>query len=178
MMWRFESNGWPRDHLHAIDVPRDLLARDVDAVAQAGRTSSAENRDWLAAEVERVLARTGASRVVLVGNSRGGYAIRDYVRNAGGAAKVSHAILGGAPNRGVWSRPDFSPGSEFNGAGPFLTALNSPQGPGGEHVSARRALADAALGRARQVRAAHRRVDRAAEARDQRRCQGRRSRVR
>ena len=50
-----------------------------------------------------MLAATGASKVVLVGNSRGGYAIRNFIANGGGAATVSHAILGGAPNHGVWA---------------------------------------------------------------------------
>jgi triacylglycerol lipase len=57
--------------------------------------------------------------VVLVGNSRGGYAIRNYIQNGGGAAKVSHAILGGVPNHGVWmSSRACRPGSEFAGNGP------------------------------------------------------------
>ncbi len=133
-IWRFESNGWPRDRLHAIDAPNPL-SRDDDAVPQAARTSAAEHREFLAAEIDRVLARTGARQVVLVGNSRGGNAIRGYVRHGDGAAKVSHAILGGTPNHGVWSRPDFRPGNEFNGTGPVLTALNAPQGPQGLEVT-------------------------------------------
>src|SRR5881296_3760743 len=52
-IWRFESNGWPRDRLDAIDVPYPL-ARDDDAKPQAGRTSAAENAAHLAAEVDRV----------------------------------------------------------------------------------------------------------------------------
>ena len=132
-IWRFESNGWPRERLHAVDVPYPL-ARDDDAKPQPGRTSAAENAAHLAAEVDRVLARTGASKVVLIGNSRGGIAIRSYVAH-GGAAKVSAAILGGAPNHGVWNDPTFAPGSEFNGAGPVLTALNAPQGPEGLEVT-------------------------------------------
>lgn len=126
-LWRFESNGWPRDRLHAIDAPNPL-ARDDDSVPQAARTSAAEHKQFLGDEIDRVLARTGARQVVLVGNSRGGNAIRNYIRH-GGAAKVSHAILGGTPNHGVWARADFRPGNEFNGAGPFLSALNAPQGP-------------------------------------------------
>ena len=127
-IWRFESNGWPRDRLHAIDVPYPL-ARDNDAVAQPGRTSTAEHMQFLAAEVDKVLRTTGARQVVLVGNSRGGNAIRNYIANwkegGGGAAKVSHAVLGGTPNHGVWADANVRPGSEFNGAGPFLTALNN-----------------------------------------------------
>ena len=133
-MWRFESNGWPRLRLHAIDLPLPS-ARDDDAVPQTGRSSSADHARFLAEEVERVLARTGAAQVVLVGNSRGGNAIRNYVQNLGGAAKVSHAVLGGTPNHGVWADAGFRPGSEFNGAGPFLTALNAPKGAGGDEVT-------------------------------------------
>jgi triacylglycerol lipase len=78
-----------------------------------------------------VLKATGASQVVLFGNSRGGNAIRSYIAQ-GGAAKVSHAILGGTPNHGVWSNPGFRPTNEFNGASPFLTALNNQGAPGVE----------------------------------------------
>ena len=128
-VWRFESNGWPRERLHAIDLPYPS-ARDADDKPQEGRSSTTEHMQFLAAEVDKVLKATGARRVVLVGNSRGGYAIRNYIANGGGKAKVSHAILGGTPNHGVWSNPTFRPTNEFNGAGPFLTALNNQGGPG------------------------------------------------
>lgn len=133
-LWRFESNGWPRERLFALDAPYPL-ARTDDSKPQEGRTSTAEHMAQLAAEVERVRKLTGADKVVLIGNSRGGNAIRNYIRNGGGAATVSHAILGGTPNHGVWSSTAFLPGSEFNGAAPFLRALNSPQGPGGLEVT-------------------------------------------
>jgi hypothetical protein len=87
---------------------------------------------FLAGEVRKVLAATGAKQVVLVGNSRGGNAIRNFIANGGGAALVSHAILGGAVNHGVYADPDRAPGSEFNGAGPFLRGLNTPQANGDE----------------------------------------------
>ena len=132
-IWRFESNGWPRDRLFAIDMPYPL-ARDDDTKEQPGRSSSAEHRAFLAAEVRKVLAATGAKKVVLVGNSRGGYAIRNFIANGDGAAVVSHAILGGVPNHGVYALPARNPGSEFNGAGFFLTALNKP-GPDGNEVT-------------------------------------------
>ena len=128
-VWRFESNGWPRERLHAIDLPYPL-ARDADDKPQDGRTSSAEHLQFLSAQVDKVLRRTGATRVVLMGNSRGGNAMRNYIANGAGAAKVSHAILGGVPNHGVWANASFRPLSEFNGAGPFLTALNNQGGPG------------------------------------------------
>ncbi len=133
-LWRFESNGWPRDRLHAIDLPLPA-ARDDDTVPQAGRSSTADHARHLAAEVDAVLKRTGAQKVVLVGNSRGGYAIRNYVQNLGGAAKVSHAVLGGTPNHGVYADAGSRLNNEFNGAGPFLTSLNAPKGPNGDEVT-------------------------------------------
>ena len=128
-VWRFESNGWPRERLVALDMPYPL-ARDADDKPQAGRSSADEQMKFLADEVERVLSRTGASKVVLMGASRGGITIRHYIAHGGGAAKVSHAILGGTPNHGVWSNPKFLPNSEFNGAGPLLKRLNNQGGPG------------------------------------------------
>ena len=133
-IWRFESNGWPRERLHAIDLPYPL-ARDDDAKAQPGRTSTAEHRDFLAAEVDKVLARTGAKQVVLVGNSRGGNAIRNYIQNGGGATRVSHAVLGGTPNHGVQAIPGLREGNEFSGTGPFLRGLNAPKNAQGDEVA-------------------------------------------
>jgi len=132
-VWRFETNGWPRDRLFALDAPNPL-ARTDDAKPQEGRTGTAEHMRILAAEVERVRKLTGADKVVLVGNSRGGNVIRNYIRNGGGANTVSDAVLGGATNHGVWTG-DFLPGSEFNGASPFMKELNSPQGPEGLEVT-------------------------------------------
>ncbi|MET0963005.1 MAG: alpha/beta fold hydrolase [Noviherbaspirillum sp.] len=133
--WRFESNGWPRSRLHAINLPYPL-ARDDDSKPQPGRSSTAEHRDYLKSEIEQVLKRTGASQVVLVGNSRGGNAIRNYIQTGmqSGTANVSHAILGGTPNHGVWSRAGEREGSEFAGTGPFLSALNAPKNAAGDEV--------------------------------------------
>jgi triacylglycerol lipase len=132
-LWRFESNGWPRERLHAIDVPYPL-ARDDDSKPQAGRSSTAEHMAYLKSEVDKVLQRTGAQQVVLFGNSRGGYAIRNYIHNGGGDKVVSHAILGGTPNHGVWAIKGFREGNEFSGTGPFLTGLNAPKNAAGDEV--------------------------------------------
>ena len=132
--WRFESNGWPRERLHAVNFAYPQ-ARDDDSQPQPGRSSTADQMRQPSAEVDQLLATSGARQVVLIGNSRGGNAIRNYVANGGGAAKVSHAILGGTPNHGVWAVKDFRPGSEFNGAGAFLTGLNAPKGPNGDEVT-------------------------------------------
>ncbi len=132
-LWRFESNGWPRERLFALDAPYPL-ARTDDAEPQEGRTSTAEHMQQLAAEVERVRKLTGSEKVVLVGNSRGGDAIRNYLRNGGGTGTVSQAIIGGGTSHGVWAS-DYLPGNEFNGKAAFLAALNTPQGPDGLEVT-------------------------------------------
>lgn len=44
-MWRFESNGWHPDLLHAIDVPYPL-ARDADPKEQVGRSSTLEHMNF------------------------------------------------------------------------------------------------------------------------------------
>jgi triacylglycerol lipase len=126
-MWRFESNGWPRERLHAIDLPYPL-ARDEDDKAQPGRSSTEDHMRLLATEVDRVLQTTGAQKVVLMASSRGANAVRNYVINGGGSLTVRAAVLGGGVNHGVYNDPAVRPTSEFNGASAFLRALNHPRG--------------------------------------------------
>src|SRR5437868_13121462 len=73
-LWRMESNGVPRDRMFAINFT-DPLARNDDAVAQAGRSSTEDQRRELGEAIAALKQRTGASRVALVGNSRGGNSI-------------------------------------------------------------------------------------------------------
>ncbi len=120
-LWRFESNGYPRERLFTIDYPYPN-ARDDDATPQPSRSSTDEQRTQLAARVDAVLAQTGAPQLILIGNSRGANSIRNYVKN-GGAARVSHVVLGGGVNHGVYTMPGNN--SEFNGAGRFLQMLNA-----------------------------------------------------
>lgn len=122
-LWRFEANGWPRERLLAVNMP-DPVARANDSVPQPHRSSSAEQTERLAAFVAEFRSRTGAERVALIGNSRGGYPIRDFVVAQGGARFVSHAITCGTPHRGVFDW-EFNEGSEFNARAPFLRRLNA-----------------------------------------------------
>jgi triacylglycerol lipase len=132
-LWRFESNGWPSHLLHTIDVPYPL-ARDADDKPQAGRSSTTEHMQVLRAQVEAVMQKTGAKKVMLVGNSRGTYAIRNYICNGGGSQWVSHAVLGGGPNHGVQAIPSLNDANEFSGAGPFLKQLNASKNDKGDEV--------------------------------------------
>ncbi|WP_375311755.1 hydrolase [Bradyrhizobium sp. A5] len=120
-LWRMESNGIARDRMMAINFT-DPNARSDDKVEQANRSSTEDQRRELAAAIAELKRRAGASRVALVGSSRGGYAIRNVIKN-GGSADVSHAVLCGTPNHGVFATDD-QPNSEFNGRGAFLRGLN------------------------------------------------------
>ncbi len=120
-LWRMESNGIAPGRMLAFNFS-DPLARSDDKVAQVNRSSTEDQRRELASAVAELKRTTGASRIALIGNSRGGYAIRNYIKN-GGAQDVSHAVLCGVPNHGVFDWDD-NPGSEFNGRGPFLRGLN------------------------------------------------------
>jgi pimeloyl-ACP methyl ester carboxylesterase len=121
-LWRMESNGIAHDRMMAINFTNPN-ARTDDTVEQADRSSTEDQRRELAAAIAELKRRTGAARVALVGNSRGGYAIRNVVKNGGGG-DVSHAVVCGTPNHGVFAFDDLL-GSEFNGRGAFLRGLNA-----------------------------------------------------
>jgi Lipase C-terminal domain/Lipase (class 2) len=120
-LWRMESNGIPRDRLFTINFT-DPQARTDDAVPEQNRSSSEDQRRELGDAVKELKRRTGAPRVALVANSRGGNSVRSFIK-AGGSADVSHAVLCGVPNHGVFDWDD-GLGNEFNGRGPFLRELN------------------------------------------------------
>jgi len=124
IVWRFESNGYDPARLFAMDFTHPS-ARTDDTKPQDNRSSTDDALRELGAKVAEIQARTGQKQVVLVGSSRGGNAIRNYVKFGGGAPNVSHAILGGTPNHGTQAtNPNLH--NEFHGAGPFLTRLNTP----------------------------------------------------
>src|SRR3954451_22333001 len=120
-LWRMESNGVPRERMFAINLT-DPLARADDTKPEPNKSSTEDQRRELGDAIKDLKRRTGASRVALVGNSRGGNSIRSYIKT-GGAADVSHAVLCGVPNHGVYDW-DEGLGGEFNGRGPFLRGLN------------------------------------------------------
>ncbi len=122
-IWRFESNGWPRDRLHAVDF-RYPTARRVADVPQPGTTSVAEEAAQLSDEVAAIRRRTGADKVVLVAQSRGGLVARLFVKT-GGASQVEAMILCGGVNHGVLDSTTILVGSEFNASSAFLRALNA-----------------------------------------------------
>jgi len=122
-IWRFESNGYPRQMLDAIDLLNPVATTRYDEPEPAHSTPAEEVRQ-LAAEVTAVKKRTHAAKVILIAHSRGGTIVRDYLKNGDGAASTAIAILCGAVNHGIAISTDFLVGSEFNGDSPYLRDLN------------------------------------------------------
>ena len=103
-IWRFESNGYNPSLLSAIDFQHPT-ARNDDTKPQENRSSVADQVKELGAKVSEIQARTGEKKVILVGSSRGGFAIRNYIKNFEGAENVSQAILCATPNHGTMAIP-------------------------------------------------------------------------
>ena len=143
-LWRMESNGVPRDRMFAINFT-DPLARTDDTKPEPNKSSTEDQRRELGEAIKELKRRTGASRVALVGNSRGGNPIRSYIKG-GGAADVSHAVLCGVPNHGVYDWDD-GLGNEFNGRGPFPARAER----GRERSDAGHVVPDLAQRRHRQI---------------------------
>jgi pimeloyl-ACP methyl ester carboxylesterase len=138
IMWLFESNGYPEDRLFSIRFTHPI-ARTNDRKEEPFRSSTVDSAAELSAFVTRVLLETKSSKVVLVGSSRGGLTIRNYIVNGGGRGNVSAAILAGTPNHGVMAG-DTNLENEFNGKGPYLQALNHAGSEGSEVVQGIRFL--------------------------------------
>ncbi|MEU2060902.1 triacylglycerol lipase [Streptomyces sp. NPDC013455] len=110
---RFRTDGWPSSHL--------------DQWSYDWRQSNATTAQQLSAEVDRLLAATGASKVDIVSHSMGGLSSRYYLKNLGGTAKVDAWVSLGGPNHGTDSANSCFDTSctEMRIGSAFLAALNS-----------------------------------------------------
>ena len=133
VIWLWESNGYPKDRLYAIRFTNPS-ARSDDTREEPSRSSTAFAESELSAFVDRVVAETHSSKVALVGSSRGGMTIRNYLEH-GGAGHVAYAVLCGAPNHGV-TATDANLNGEFNGKGTYLQGLNHVGAAGASEVVA------------------------------------------
>ena len=129
VIWLFESNGYPADKLFAIRFTHPS-ARSHDTEGETNRSSTTEATAELSAFVTRVLIETHSSKVALIGSSRGGMTIRNYLLH-GGSGNVAYAVLCGTPNHGVLATETNLDG-EFNGKGPYLQSLNHAYAAGSE----------------------------------------------
>lgn len=129
IIWLFESNNYPPDKLFAIRFSHPN-ARSIDTIEEANRSSTTDATAELSAFVTRVLIETHASKVALIGSSRGGMTIRNYLLH-GGSNNVAYAITCGTPNHGVLAL-DTNLDGEFNGKGRYLQSLNHAYPNGSE----------------------------------------------
>ncbi|MFK0256406.1 esterase/lipase family protein [Streptomyces sp. NPDC090445] len=113
MAERFRADGWPAGRLYRWTYP----------TSQPNATTATR----LAAEIDRVLAATGAAKVDLVTHSMGSLSSRHYLKNPAADGKVDAWVSLAGPNHGTNAAylcgsaacADMRPGS------PFLTALNT-----------------------------------------------------
>jgi pimeloyl-ACP methyl ester carboxylesterase len=131
-IWLFESNGYPSDKLYSIRFSLPV-ARTDDTHNEPFRSSTTDSAAELSAFVTRVLLETKSTKVALIGSSRGGLTMRNYILNGGGRNNVAIAIFSGTPNHGVVAT-DANLNGEFNGKGRFLQGLNNASGNGSEVV--------------------------------------------
>lgn len=129
VIWLFESNGYPADKLFAVRFTHPN-ARTTDTVDEVNRSSTTDVTAELSAFVTRVLIETHSKQVALIGSSRGGMTIRNYLLH-GGSQNVAYAITCGTPNHGVMAM-DANPDAEFNGKGHYLDGLNHAYGDSAE----------------------------------------------
>jgi triacylglycerol lipase len=129
IIWLFESNDYPADKLFSVRFSHPN-ARTNDTVEEVNRSSTTDATAELSAFVTRVLIETHSSKVALIGSSRGGMTIRNYLLH-GGSNNVAFAITCGTPNHGVVAL-DANLNSEFNAKGYYLQSLNQAYSDGSE----------------------------------------------
>ena len=123
---RFTSNGYDPGKIFSMDF---LEGAEVHAnefgKPHPGRSTQTQHVIQLAARVDEVKRKTGADKIVLIGQYDGGLAIRNYIKNANGFENVSIAILCSVPNHGHYAldEPRWRL-DEMNGNGYFLRQLN------------------------------------------------------
>jgi triacylglycerol lipase len=122
-IWRFESNGYDPNLLFAANLVHPNAPGD-DTKPAENQSTTVDQASQLASFVARTLLTTGKDKVILIGSSRGGNTIRNYVKFAGGHAVTALAVLCGTPNHGVYAAPAVF-NSEWNGMGHFLARLNA-----------------------------------------------------
>ncbi|MFJ8085388.1 alpha/beta fold hydrolase [Streptomyces sp. NPDC096205] len=109
----FKADGWPDDYLHTWTY--DFHQTNLNTAKE------------IAAEVDKLLAATGASQVDIVSHSMGGVSSRWYLKYLGGSPKVESWVSLGGPNHGTQNADKCSDVScsEIRVDSDFLTALNS-----------------------------------------------------
>lgn len=106
-----ERVGNPIVAVHGFGQTRDVFRKMKHYMKHRGREfhlfnyftpqSIPRTARQLSKYIDRVLLKTGADKVDLMGHSLGGLVVRYYVQALGGGGKVSHCITLGAPHSGT-----------------------------------------------------------------------------
>ncbi|GAB4213443.1 MAG: hypothetical protein Fur007_07670 [Rhodoferax sp.] len=92
LIWRLESNGWPREQLLALNQP-DPWPLDAATAAQPGRSTPTQRLAYLKQMLADIAARRSESSIVLIGQGQGARTIEAYLGQPGAAPKVTQALL-------------------------------------------------------------------------------------
>ncbi len=115
MKARFVADGWQ-------DV--ELYAYNYSFV-----TSNASNATEIRAQVDKIIATTGATKVDIIAYSMGSISSRYYLKNLGGSGKVDAWVSLAGPNHGTDEvenqKCNFTPCQEIIPGSSFLQALNA-----------------------------------------------------
>jgi triacylglycerol lipase len=113
MIGRFRADGWSDNELYAYDY--SLV------------TSFATDAGDISAQVNAILARTGASKVDIITHSAGAVSSRYYIKNLGGESKVDAWVSLAGPNHGTDTADNcsFTPCLEMRLGSIFLATLNA-----------------------------------------------------
>lgn len=96
MIERLVADGWPRDHVVAVQYSDPSWGCNVDNAAELARV------------VDELRARTGAAEVDIVAHSMGSLSSRHYVKHLGGASVVATYVSLGGMHLGLFT-PCLSP---------------------------------------------------------------------
>lgn len=109
----FRADGWTDNELYAYNY--------------SFVTSFATDAEELRAQVDDILARTGAAKVDIIAHSAGSVFSRYYIKNLGGDSKVDAWVSLAGPNHGTDTADNcsFTPCLEMRLGSTFLATLNA-----------------------------------------------------
>jgi triacylglycerol lipase len=113
MIAAFRADGWSDNELYAYNY--------------SFINSFATDAEEIRAQVDAIIARTGAAKVDIIAHSAGSISSRYYLKNLGGTSRVDAWVSLAGPNHGTddANNCSFQPCLEIRLGSSFLAALNS-----------------------------------------------------
>lgn len=122
----YGGNGGNWQDLKALFKADGWLDQELYSYNYSFTASNATSAEEIRAQVDGIIASTGAVKVDIVAFSMGSISSRYYLRNLGGASKVEAWVSLAGPNHGTDTADNcsFTPCREIQIGSPFLAALN------------------------------------------------------